>query len=350
MRALVLLHRWIGALLALALLAIAGSGALLLFADDYLRWRLPVLAEFSAAPAPTPQALANVIAQAQDLGGTVAFPKDSLPAYLHYLPGGGQRLHHPLDGRVIAEWGPLETVPGALFELHAHLLAGETGHLVLGAIALLLMAMLLTGLVLWWRLRRGLPLRHWRPRSTHTRELLRSHSAQGVWFSLGLGFMAVSGASLVFHSQAAALFNGLLGAHGPLSPTPQTVPVAIPLATADWHRVLDRAAEHFPDARLRMLTLPRSADAPVVLRLKRAAELHPNGRSYLTIDAATGAVLQQIDATRTGLGPSVLNSLYPLHAGKTGWAGHRAVLLLLALALCWISASGLWLFLRRQQR
>lgn len=350
MRALVLLHRWVGALLALALLAIAGSGALLLFADDYLRWRLPVLAEFSAAPAPTPQALANVIAQAQAIGGTVAFPKNALPAYVHYLPGGGQRLHHPLDGRLIAEWGPLETVPGALFELHAHLLAGETGHLMVGAIALLLMAMLLSGLLLWWRLRRGLPLRHWRPRSAHSRELLRSHSAQGVWLSLGLGFMAVSGASLVFHTQAAALFNGLLGAHGPLSPTPQTVPAAIPLAKADWQRVLARAGEHFPDAQLRMLTLPRSVDAPLVLRLKRAAELHPNGRSYLSIDPATGSVLQAIDATRTGLGPSVLNSLYPLHAGKTGWTGHRAVLLLIAMALCWISASGLWLFLRRQQR
>lgn len=350
MKVLVLLHRWVGALLALALFAIAGSGALLLFADDYLRWRLPVLAEFSPAPAPNPEALAQVVAQAAEVGGTVAFPKDSLPAYIHYLPGGGQRLHHPIDGRMIAEWGPLDTLPGALFELHAHLLAGEIGHLVLGVIALLLLAMLLSGLVLWWRLRRGLPMRHWRPRSTHTRELLRSHSAQGVWLSLGLGFMAVSGASLVFHTQATALFNGLLGAHGPLSPTPQTVPVAIPLVTADWRRVLDRAAEHFPDARLRMLTLPRSADAPVVLRLKRAAELHPNGRSYLTIDAATGTVLQQIDATRTGLGPRVLNSLYPLHAGKTGWAGHRSVLMLVALALCWISASGLWLFLRRHRR
>lgn len=86
-----------------------------------------------------------------------------------------------------------------------------------------------------------------------------------------------------------------------------------------------------------------------MLRLKRAAELHPNGRSYLAVDPATGAVLRQIDATGTGLGPAVLNSPYPLHAGKTEWTGHRAALLL-ALALCWISASGLWLFLRRQQR
>jgi uncharacterized iron-regulated membrane protein len=350
MRALVLLHRWVGAALALALFAVAASGALLLFADDYLRWRLPVLAEFPSAPAPDPKALAEVVTRAAEVGGTVAFPKDSLPAYIHYLPGGGQRLHHPIDGRVIAEWGPLDTLPGALFELHAHLLAGEIGHLVLGVIALLLLAMLLSGLVLWWRLRRGLPIGHWRPRSTHSRELLRSHSAQGLWLCLALGFMALSGASLVFHTQAAALFNGFLGAHGPLSPTPRTVCAPIPLATADWRRVLDRAGEHFPDARLRMLTLPRSTDAPVVLRLKRAAELHPNGRSYLTIDAATGAVLQQIDATRTGLGPSVLNSLYPLHAGKTGWFGHRAVLLLLAMALSWISASGLWLFLRRQRR
>lgn len=181
MKALVLLHRWVGAVLALALFAIAASGALLLFADDYLCWRLPVLAELSAAPPPNPQALAAVIAQAAEIGGTVAFPKDTLPAYIHYLPGGDQRLHHPIDGRTIAEWGPLDTIPGVLFELHAHLLAGEAGHLVLGVIALLLLAMvltdLLTDLVLWWRLRRGLPLRHWLPRSTQNRELLRSHSA-----------------------------------------------------------------------------------------------------------------------------------------------------------------------------
>ena len=349
MKALVLLHRWVGALLALALFAVAASGALLLFADDYLRWRLPVLAEFAVAPPPNPQALANVIAQAAELGGTVALPKDTLPAYIHYLPDGGQRLHHPADGRLIAEWGPLDTVPGALFELHANLLAGEAGHLLLGVIALLLVAMVLTGLVLWWRLRRGLPLRHWRPRSTQSRELLRSHSAQGVGLALGLGFMAVSGASLVFHAQTSALLTGLLGAQGPLGPQPRTLAAPIHLAAVDWGSVLDHARQHFPDARLRMLTLPRDTDAPVVLRLKRAAELHPNGRSYLSIDPTSGAVLDHIDATQTGLGPAVLNSLYPLHAGKTGWAGHRVVLLLLALALCWISLSGLWLFLRRQR-
>lgn len=350
MKALVLLHRWVGTLLALALFAIAASGALLLFADDYLRWRLPVLAEFAAAPPPQPQALAVVVAHAAALGGTVAFPKDTLPAYIHYLPDGGQRLHHPMDGRLIAEWGPLDTVPGVLFELHAHLLGGEPGHLMLGVIALLSLAMVMTGLVLWWRLRRGLPLRHWRPRSTHSRELLRSHSAQGVWLSLGLGFMAVSGASLVFHTQASALFNGVFGAQGPLQPQPQHVSAPIAAVTVDWQRVLGQAREHFPDARLRMLTLPRSADAPLLLRLKRAAELHPNGRSYLSIDPASGSVLERIDATRTGLGPRLLNSLYPLHAGKTGWTGHRTILLLLALGLCWISASGLWLFVRRQGR
>jgi uncharacterized iron-regulated membrane protein len=293
--------------------------------------------------------LAVVVQHAAETGGTVAFPKDTLPAYLHYLPGRGQRLHHPLDGRVLAEWGPLDTLPGVLFELHVHLLAGETGHRVLGVIALLLLAMVLTGFVLWWRLRHGLSLRHWRPNSLQRRELLRSHSAQGVWLGLGLGLMAISGASLVFHAQAAALFNGLLGASGPLAPQARVLETRAALAAVDWIRVLETARGQFPDARLRMLTLPRSPDAPLLLRLKRASELHPNGRSYLSIDPATGEVLERIDATRTGRGPAVLNTLYPLHSGKTGWTGHRTVLLLLALSLCWISASGLWLFVRRMR-
>lgn len=350
MSLLVLLHRWVGALLALALLAIAGSGALLLFADDYLRWRLPMLSAFEAAPPPNAQALAAVVQSAANMGGTLAFPRDTLPAYIHYLPGGGQRLHHPLDGRTLVEWGPLDTLPGVLFELHAHLLAGDPGQLALGMLALLLLAMLASGAVLWWRLRRGLPLRRWLPRSLHSRELLRSHSAQGVGLGLALGFMALSGAAFVFHAEAAAVLNTVLGARGPLSPTSRVLDAPSELAEIDWPAVLDSAKAQFPDARLRMLTLPRAPEAPLVLRLKREAELHPNGRSYLSIDPGSGKVLERIDATQTGLGPAVLNSFYPLHAGKSGWWGHRAALLLLALALCWISLSGLWLFLRRQRR
>lgn len=350
MRWLVLLHRWIGAVLALAVLLVTASGALLLFADDYLRWRLPELAASGPVVPPDPAALATVVRQAADAGGTIAFPRPSLPAYVHYLPDGGQRLHHPRDGRLVATWDRWDTVPGVLFEVHVHLLAGETGHQVLGWIALLLVLLVLSGLPLWWRLRRGLPLRRPLPRSSQSVELLRSHSAQGVLVGIAILFMALSGAALVFHAQAAAVLNGVFGAQGPLQPQSRELDAPVSLDDADWASLLGRAATTFPDATVRMLSLPRSSTQPITLRLRRAAELHPNGRTYLLMDPRTGDVLDAVDATRTGAGPAVLNALYPLHAGKTGWTGHRAVLLLLALCIGWIVLSGAWLFLRRQGR
>jgi len=350
MRILATLHRWLGAAAASVLLVVAISGGLLLFADDYHRWRLPQLTEYSSAPPLSVEALAAVVSSAAGAAGTIAMPRDTLPAYIRYRSEGGQALFDPLSGSQIAQWGPLDTIPGFAFEAHAHLLAGDSGHLGLGFIGLLAAAMVLSGLWLWWPRRQQLPLRTWLPRKTNTAALLRAHSAQGALLGAGMLFLAMTGSAMVFDSQAQAGLSAAFGQDGQTRPARHQLATSVPIKAIDWSRVLEASRAAFPEATLRMITLPRSREQPLILRLRQPAELHPNGRSYLVIDPLDARVIERIDATRAGWGPAIYNSLYPLHAGKTGWIGHRPILVMIAASLAWLCISGLWLFVRRQRR
>lgn len=191
-----------------------------------------------------------------------------------------------------------------------------------------------------------MPLRGILPRRASKLGLMKAHAAQGATTGGLLLFLGLSGAAIVFHGPAGAALNTLLGSSEVVRPTVDRAPGG-GLDVA-WGPVLAAARRTFPEAALRFATLPREPGASLILRLKQPGELHPNGRSYLVLHPATGAVLERIDAMRTGAGPAVFNALYPLHAGKTGWLGHRAVLLVAGLALIYLAASGLLVFLRRR--
>jgi uncharacterized iron-regulated membrane protein len=95
---------------------------------------------------------------------------------------------------------------------------------------------------------------------------------------------------------------------------------------------------------------PSEVGRPLVVRVRNDGELHPNGRSYVVVHPSTGAVLETIDATTRGMGPAIVDSFYPIHAGKTGWPFYRLLLAVLGLSLCYIAVSGLTLFLTRPKR
>ena len=119
-----------------------------------------------------------------------------------------------------------------------------------------------------------------------------------------------------------------------------------------WHRDLGAAAS--PLLLLLLLTggglvfysPPRAGSGVQSFRLRRSCELHPNGRSTVTLDAA-GRVVGRVDACALPGGERAANALYPLHSGKTGGAAYRPVVLLGALALAALSAGGTVACLKR---
>jgi len=345
MQILVTIHRYLGLTLALLLLVIAISGGLLLWIDEYQQWRFPELRQELQDIKIEPEAIGAALSAASWPAGTIALPREGLPVITIYHRNEGQSFHSPHDGSLIAEWLPLQSVYSFLFEVHVHLLAGVAGHLITGFGALFLIVMLVSGFPLWWRRRKVYVLRKWRPKSRKTPELLGSHAAQGAIAGLGMFLILLTGAGMVFHEPTEALLKMLPGSVQDTRLPPAKVERIG--EEIDWSAVLASAQSAFPEAAIRMISLPESAEEAISIRLRQPGELHPNGRSQLSIHPSTGEILGQIDATRTGPGPTLYNMIYPLHAGKTGWPGYRLVLFIIALASIYLAVTGLWVYFRR---
>jgi uncharacterized iron-regulated membrane protein len=336
----------VGLVLSVVLLVLALSGSALVYKEAW--WRV-VHPELRGGPPDLTHAdhAAGVAGAQQRFGEelrSVKFPEPGVPAYHLYLQDGEAFLAP--DGRtVIDRWRPGERPASFLFDLHAHLLAGDAGERVGGVVALLGVVLVVSGVILWWPARRRFRLTGLLPGGLSRRQLLPSHRDMGLLATPLLLILLLTGAGIVFYGTAGALLNGLMGGGEVRSeaapagdgsaglPGPESAPLTASM--------LADVARAFPDARPVFYYPPdEAATRPVHgFRLKRPCELHPNGRTWVYLDGA-GTVLRTVDACTQPPGQRSLHALYPLHAGKSGSGPYKAAVFAGGLVLAWISASG----------
>jgi uncharacterized iron-regulated membrane protein len=339
------IHRWIGVGLTAWLVMATLSGALLLWKDEYYGWRYPELPQQPYVPSVSAAVIDRIVSNTDAELDSIRTPTASFPAYTAYFADGSEAIFHPDTAAQIAQWGILETIPSFLFELHAHLLFGELGLDIVGILGCLLLFTLALGLVLWSRRRNVYLVRYFFPKNVSRPILARAHAAQGISLSALFLCLAFTGVSMAFSAPVYAGLNAIFGSVNPLRPTvTQTDSTATQI---NWQAISASMLEKFPNGAPRQFNLPKSGSEPVVVRLRNAGELHPNGRSYLVLNPGSGKVLERIDATETGTGPAIGDALYPIHSGKTGWPGYRIVLALLSFSLLFIASSGSYLALTR---
>ena len=203
-----------------------------------------------------------------------------------------------------------------LHELHRRILirgAGDIGALLGGAMLVLLAA---TGLILGWR--GGLRLR----KMSH----YELHRVSGLVLA---PLLLIAGGTGIYFIQA--------GLRAPAAPKPVRVAPRIdPLIAA--------AAHQFPDAVMTWVSL---AGPKVTVRFRQSAEKHPNGRTFVTLDARTGQVVAVTDALAASNATWLVDNLYPLHIGATGGVAHKALLLLVGFSPAFFMVTGLTLYFRR---
>lgn len=340
------LHLWTGLATCLLLLVFALTGAALVYKVAY--WRLVYPELRGPVPAFAPDDVAAAVRAAEVTFGaslrTVKLPEPGIAAYHLYLEE-GEAFVAPSSHAVIDRWRPAERVMGWVFDLHAHLLAGEAGERVGGAVGLLGAFLALSGMVLWWPARRRFSPRALVPRGLSRRELLVWHRHLGALASPILLVVLFSAGGLVFYDAAGSILGALFGGgDGAVveSPAPSPPTVSGPLTGA----LVERAHAAFPDARVVFYYPPAAASDVHRFRMRRPCELHPNGRTYVSVDAA-GRVTAATDACAAGAGVRALHALYPFHSGKALGAVYKGVLLFGALALASLSVSGALSYGRR---
>lgn len=341
MKLLRLLHRWLGLLVSLVVIAVALSGGILIFHDSILRMTWPVLASplQPGQERAYPTILSHVERRFHDPGiQLIKFPDQGMNAFHLWLHDGSEAFVHPSSGRLISRWAWNETLTGVLFELHANLLAGEPGEQVNGYLGLLLLGFVLSGLILWWPQRRTFQLRFAMPRGASPAHLIRAHSAIGVIFAAGILLFVVTGVTMVFYRPFMTTVTAVLDSTPPMVPSATVKPTDQPVQP--WTTILETVATTFPDGKLVYYIPPRPDNAVMTFRKRMPSEWHPNGRSFILLHPYTGEVLQTIDARQQQLGMRLMEKAYPLHASKVGGVPYTLFALCTSGALIGLGVLG----------
>jgi uncharacterized iron-regulated membrane protein len=350
MRIVRLIHAWSGALLCLVLTVLGLSGSLLVFKADYVRATIPQ----ARTILPTdPNSLARAITAIERTHGS-----DKL-VYVNL--GGQERGVHlavlkddtstfaDSQGRTILTWDKNGRLEDWVFDLHRHLLAGDTGELIAGLCALCAIGLCVTGFIVWLPTLRVFNLRVW-PKSLARRDLIGSHRNLGAIMALPVTFLALTGATFAFPDQTKWTLAHILPS-GELA-TPPNVTVQTSRVPTNWSLALSAAQQRFPDATLRLVIWPKKPTDPIAIRLRQPSEWNPNGRSLVWIDPATSQMIGSLDALALQPAQATYNVIYPLHAAKmgTGLIGRFVDILtaMTGLSLALLGIIGTFSFLKKQ--
>lgn len=170
-----------------------------------------------------------------------------------------------------------------IHDLHVNFLSGKIGNQIVmwSTVGLLLLS--LSGIVVWWprktfRFHRGKPL----PRLN--RDL---HMSIGFWSSLAMLAFSVTGLSL--HYQTGKLLD--------LLNTPQSA-TRLPGHGTSIEGMMQTAREALPGAAIPRLLLSEKKGDPVFMYMRFPEDKTPAGRSFVTLDPKTGALLS-LGSSRT---------------------------------------------------
>lgn len=335
MRILDLIHRWTGGMIGLLLAVLGLSGTLLLHKDAYLRATLPHAAD---APVRDGAAIADTVTR------LFADPSTESPRSIT-LAGdtfGLHRINYGDDvgayadqsGNIVTSWTSVWERPEIwLFDLHHHLLNGETGETVAGFLGLIGIGFVITGAILWWRTRktfafRLLPKRLTRPAIT------RQHRDLGIVMAPLLLLSMLTGTMMVLRPVANVLLSPLSAPAGMNAALAQPKAKGGALtAPVDWHALIQAAHARYPDGELRILSVPTKPGGLINVRMRQQAEWLPNGRTAFWFDPADGRLIESRDALAMPPAARAFNLLYPLHAAKVGGLAYQLVMTLSGLAL-----------------
>lgn len=336
-------HRWAGALVGLAIAAAGLSGVLLL----WQRWWLP-LPGVRDVPGLNTSAIAALVDKADAMGArNIVLPSADF-GLARVALGDGAGAYLAADATVVASWrSPLERPETWLFELHHSLLMGETGTVLTGLFGLLGLAFVVTGVILWWPLRRKLKLQLLPSRMTRP-AIVRHHRNLGVLATPLLVVTMLTGSMMALKPVAAFLLGPLSAASEVAAFKRETPFVMAAGPRAPWLELVTSGGMAFPDASLRIVSFPKNAQNPITMRYRQPAEWHSNGRSQVRLDPVRGAVLDKRDALAAPRALQADYKVYPLHAGRVGGLAWRLALSFAGLALFMLGSFTVWSFWQRR--
>jgi uncharacterized iron-regulated membrane protein len=365
-RAWFLVHKWTSLICTLFLLVICLTGLPLIFNEEIGDW-LDDSLPYAAVPADAPRAdLDRLVATARQLNPgeivTTIFIDDDEPQVVVSLaPSWDVANNDPTHvnwikfdahtGQILKQSVPLaqrnRDVMDIVLSLHQDLFMGLPGNLFLGTMALLFVAAIVSGIVLYGRFMRRLDFGTVRRQRTRRVKWLDLHNLLGV---VTLAWALVVGATGVMNELSLPLFmlferNDVQAI---LAPWQGKAPPA-PNELASVQKALDTARRALPGMEVVSILFPGDRfGTPHHYMLWAKGDTPLTGQLFspVLIDAQSGALTTVLDM------PWYLRALElsrPLHFGNYGGLPLKIIWALLALITIGVLASGVYLWLSRRR-
>lgn len=358
-RLILILHRWVGLLAALALLAIGVSAVLLIFERPIHRLLNDSLVK--VAPAGLRLSLNEItrrLVQAYPQYHVALWtmpqqPDDATAVVLEMNQGAEPAASveelelavNPYTGEVMGDLGKANGLMAHVHQFHTRFLAGNTGSTIVGWSAVCLLILNLTGIVLWWRRKIG----RFRWKSTGASFHFHMHQTVGIYAWAFLMVLSLTGIAIHWERAAGRLVDRLTS-----SPPPAKMLSADPVpenaSPLDSDQLGSIAEKNAPGAKVTTIQMAATPQAPVRIILKYPEDHTPAGRTQVFLDAYSGKVRRLTDARSAPLGFKLMrlwNRQY--HTGDIfGWP-TQMLALVFSLALVVMAITGPMIWYKRKR-
>lgn len=359
------LHKWVGAVVALWLLTMSLSGVSLVFRDEL---------EELLCPPPTVSVgekrveFEDFIENMQKkyngykVTGFICPRAASRPVQIFAVNDKDKKLSlnaDPYTGEILGLRKENEFLE-ALADLHHNMLNGKTGRAVNGIGALCLFALIVSGMIVWWR-----GIKDWATgfrfsfKGNFRRVNWNMHSAIGVWALPFLLIWSISG----FYFGFTAFFEKSLNVVFPVSAQKEVAPPDEKIALEENNQPPSMAIAAMHSAKPNLDKMVEAAIAAVpredyVERIAFPDKRRPTLRIWLCnsrsaedetktqvfLDPKSGEVLAVAPSNAAPTGDVILQWLTKLHFGSFWGLASKSMWIFIGLAPAIMAVSGLSLF------
>jgi uncharacterized iron-regulated membrane protein len=336
-------HLYAALITGAILIVIAVTGCLLVFELQMDRWLDPKVSYVQPQGEPVP--LTRMLARLQS-----AYPGQKVTEINFGEPDssvmariGGHRVFvNPYTGEIIDSRSG-EPASFHLRHLHRELMAGKTGSLIVNIVTFALLLQSLSGLYLWWPLKRTTV----KLNASWRRISLDLHHAVGFFSCAFICVLSVTGLVKVYGDKLQPLFDRVTGSPTMTRDLPSKVSPASTITIDDAVAI---ARTRLPGARLARILPPKDKNGSFVVHMKFPDDSTVPGRSWVVVDQYSGSVLSSLDARTAPAGSRIPIINREVHVGGIYGVPTRILAFLAGLAVLLQTATGYLLWWRKLPR
>jgi len=335
-------HLYAALAAGLILAVVAFTGCLLVFELKMDRWLDPAVSYVEPIGDPAPLTTILTGLQSAHPGLKVTELNFGGPDISVMARIGGHRVFvNPYTGEIIASRSG-EPAAYHLRHLHRELMACKTGAFIVNLVTFLLVFQSLSGLCLWWPLKRTTV----KLSGSWRRVNFDLHHAVGFFSSAFICVLCITGLLKAYGDKLQPFFD-----HATSSPVlTRDVPSKPPalLSTINLDEAVATAKLQLPGASLARIVPPKGKTGSWVVQMKFPDDSAVPGRSWVVIDQYSGAVLSRLDARTAPAGSKIPIVNRAIHVGGLYGVPTRILAFASGLAVLLQTVTGFIMWWRKR--